>query len=105
MASNGVADAQGGPQLPELDRLELVLRRLLDAWEAQQRRIQQGDARVRELEAALQGVSTGQIDPMELGQRVRELEVENRALRQRIRDAEAVVQRIQARLQFVEEER
>jgi hypothetical protein len=105
MASNGGADVDTGLRLEEFDRLELALRRLFDALEAQRRRAQQGEARIRELEAALQGVSTGTLDPMELGERVRELEVENRALRVRVHDAEALVQRIQARLQFMEDER
>lgn len=104
MASNVAADPQT-VELAELDRLELALRRLLDAYEAQQQQIRQAQARVAELERALQDVGTGVLDPMELGARVQELESENHTLRERLRNAEALVQRIHTRLQFLEDER
>lgn len=104
MASN-VAVEMEQERLAELDRLELALRRLFDAHAEQRRRAAEAEARAGELQAALDGVRTGALDPRELGARVRDLEAENRMLRERIRSAEAVVQRIQSRLQLLEEER
>lgn len=104
MASN-VAVEMERERLAELDRLELALRRLFDAHAAQRKRVAEAEAKADELQAALDGVRTGTLDPRELNARVRELEAENRALRDRIRTAEALVQRIQSRLQLLEEER
>lgn len=105
MASNVELEMEQEAGLAELDRLELALRRLFDAWSAQQQRTRGAESRAAELQGALDAVRTGALDPRELGARVRELESENRALRERIRSAEALVQRIQARLQLLEEER
>ncbi|MEX0906705.1 MAG: hypothetical protein WD054_00120 [Gemmatimonadota bacterium] len=90
---------------PELDTLELTIRRLLDAHNAWRRRAQVAEARARELEAALQGVSSGRLDPVALAAEAERLEKRNRALRERMDQAHAVAQRMAARLQFTEEER
>jgi seryl-tRNA synthetase len=90
---------------PELDRLELTVQRLLQAHDALRRRAEAAEARVRELERAVQDVSTGRVNPVELAEDARRLEDQNAALRARLDAAYRAVHRISARLQFVEEER
>jgi hypothetical protein len=90
---------------PELDRLELKVRGLLDAHDAWRRRAEESEARVRDLERAVRDMSTGGLDPIALANQVRVLDERNDALRQRMQQAEEAVQRMLARLHFVEEER
>ncbi|HSJ16086.1 MAG TPA: hypothetical protein VK939_16880 [Longimicrobiales bacterium] len=105
MTSTGAAEPRTRNGMPELDRLELALRRLLDRYDALRQRAEQAEDRARELEQALSGMGSGQFDPIELRERAERLEQENGALRERLRAVDDVAQRIQARLQFVEEER
>lgn len=105
MGLNGAAEDGASATLPELDRLEQVVRQLLTTGAAWRARAQSAEQRSRELQAALDAVRTGSLDPRQLGERVAQLETENESLRQRLRSAEGVVQRIHARLQLLEEER
>lgn len=105
MTSTGAPEPRSRNGTPELDRLELALRRLLDRYDALRQRADQAEARGRELEQALSGMGSGQFDPIELRERAERLERENHALRERLRAVDDVAQRIHARLQFVEEER
>jgi hypothetical protein len=105
MPSNGAGEEAGGVAVPGFDRLEQAVRRLIASRAAWQARARTAEARGRELQTALEGVRSGALDPRELGERVAALERENAALRARLHDAAAVVQRIQARLQLLEEER
>lgn len=89
----------------EWDRLELAVRRLLDEYAACRRRADAAERRIAELEAALQAVAAGAVDPLELRERVAALEAENRSLRERMEQARAGVGRIVARLQFMEDDR
>jgi prefoldin subunit 5 len=90
---------------PELDRLELAVRRLVESRESLRARAAAAEARVTELQVAVRDISSGGLDPMALSSRVDALEAENRDLRQRLAAAHETVQRIMSRLQFVEEER
>lgn len=101
--SSDAADPDGAA-LSELDRLESALRRLLDEYDALRTRAEAADNRVRELELALRNVSAGEIDPVALAERTRELEAENRDLLDRLGRARESVQRILARMRFTEEE-
>ena len=93
------------PDVPGWDRLELTVRRLLDDNETWKRRALDAEKKVRELEAALQDVSTGRLDPVAVSNRAQSLERENRLLNRRVRKAHATVERILNRLQFVEDDR
>jgi hypothetical protein len=90
---------------PELDRLELTVRRLLESHDAVRRRAEAAEARVRELEGAVQDLSGGRIDPVALGEEVARLEERNRTLEERVAQAHAAVLRMMARLQFTVEDR
>lgn len=87
------------------DRIELAVRRLLDDYQKYRNRAAAAEARILELEEALRTLSGGGPDPIVLGERISMLEVENTALRDRLRQAHAEVERIIARLQFMEGQR
>jgi hypothetical protein len=89
----------------ELDRLELKIRGLLEGHDAWRRRALTAEARVVELEQAVQELASGGLDPVALADEVRVLDERNRELRGRMRQAQEAVQRMLARLQFAEEER
>jgi hypothetical protein len=89
----------------ELDRLELTIRRLLEAHDTWRERAAVAEARVAELEAAMRAGGEGRLDPVALSDEVRTLQERNGALLQRLRRADETVQRILARLQFAEEVR
>jgi hypothetical protein len=89
----------------ELDRLELKIRAIFDAHDAWRRRALEAEARVAELEKAMSDMAKGGLDPLALSDEVRALDGRNRVLRERMQQAQEAVQRMLARLQFVEEER
>lgn len=89
----------------ELDHLELTIRRLIESHELWQKRATAAEARVRELEGAIQDVSAGRLDPVALAEEVRELEQRSASLQDRLVRAHAAVERMMARLQFTAEER
>jgi len=105
MESNVGADDGTPLTLPEFDRLELAVRRLLDLGAAWRDRALAAESRRTELQATLDGVRTGALDPHQLEERVAQLAAENAALRERLRHAEVLAQRIHTRLQFLEEEK
>jgi len=105
MGSNDAAEDGASLSMPEFDRLEQAVRQLLQAVAAWRARAEAAEARGQELQGALDAVRTGTLDPRQLGERVAQLEAENESLRQRLRSAEALVHRIHARLQLLEEER
>ena len=90
---------------PELDRLELTVRQLIQSHELWEERATAAEARIRELEGAIQDVSAGRLDPVALGEEVRLLEERNASLQDRLLRAHAAVERMIARLQFTAEER
>lgn len=103
--SNDAAERAIPPVPPEWERLELSVRRLLDDYETWRRRAREAEARIEELESTLTRVSSGSLDPVALGDRVKELESENVRLRGRIEAAAEHLRRTFARIQFIEEER
>jgi hypothetical protein len=90
---------------PELDHLELKIRRLIDSHQMWEKRAQAAEARARELESAIQDLSAGRLDPTALAEEVRLLEKRNASLVDRLSRAQAAVDRMMARLQFTAEER
>jgi hypothetical protein len=90
---------------PELDRLELTIRRLLEAHDLARQRADRAEARVVELEERMRSMSTGGLDALALSEQVSTLQEQNRRLRDRIEQGGAAVQRLLARLQFAEEGR
>jgi predicted RNase H-like nuclease (RuvC/YqgF family) len=102
MSSDG-SDARSTPE--EWARLESALGRLLarhDEWRA---RAHAAERRIGELESALADVSSGGLDPVALSERAQTMERENRVLTKKLTQAGETVQRILARLQFLEDDR
>ncbi len=98
--------ARPRPGFPtEWDTLELAIRRLLDDYHTVRLRAEAAEHRIRELEAALAQLGSGDVDPLALQARSRELEAENRALQARLDEAADRVRRLLARTSFLEEER
>lgn len=85
--------------------LEDAVARLLETHDALQGRLAAAETRIRELEEALQGVSTGELDPSAMAAELRELRSRNADLTGRMADARAAVERVAGRIRFVEEER
>jgi chromosome segregation ATPase len=90
---------------PELDRLELKVRRLLEAHDTWRQRAEAAEARIRDLETTIRELGAGRLDPLALADEVRSLDERNRALRERMEKAGEMVQRMLARLQFAQEDR
>ncbi|MGH7448916.1 MAG: hypothetical protein ACREK1_05035 [Longimicrobiales bacterium] len=90
---------------PELDHLELTIRRLIESHETWTKRAAAAEARVTELERAIQDLSAGTLDPVALEEEVRVLQERNATLEDRLTRAHAAVERMMARLQFTAEER
>ena len=101
--SSNAADPPTPP--PEWDRLELSVRRLLDAHDAWRVRARTAEARVKELEASLADVASGRVDPVTLADEVEKERRRNRDLNDRLEKARTTVERVLARLQFLEENR
>ncbi|MGH7481830.1 MAG: hypothetical protein ACRELV_06710 [Longimicrobiales bacterium] len=94
----------GSAGLPEWDRLELAARRLLTGYGTSRDRARAAEARVRELERAVRDLSKGGADPVQLHRDIERLEKENRELHGRIALADERLQRILARLRFLQDE-
>jgi hypothetical protein len=102
MSSNAADTGDGA--LTELDGLEMAVRRMLERYDALLAKVDAANVRVRELEQSLDNVSGGDIDPVALAERTRELEAENRDLIDRLDRAKESVKRILARMRYTEEE-
>ena len=96
------ADAAGNRPAGWSD-LEEVVERLLVQHEGLRRRLRAAEARVRELEEALRGVSTGTLDPTAMASELEQLRHQNTDLEARMEEARARVERVVARLRFVED--
>lgn len=94
-----------GVRRAEWDRLELAVRRLLEDYQLSRNRAGNAERRIAELEAALETLAGGGPDPIALRERLVDLEAENQELRERLGRARQEVERIMARLQFLEGQR
>lgn len=87
----------------EWERLELVVRRLLDDLDGWRRRALAAEARIRQLEATLAEVASGSLDPRALNDELESARAENLDLRRRLEAARAGVDKIMGRLEFLSE--
>jgi predicted RNase H-like nuclease (RuvC/YqgF family) len=85
-------------------RLEGAVGRLLGEMEALRARIRREEARVTEAETLMREVTQGVLDPADLERRVRELDAENADLRARISEGKEGVERLLARIRFLEDQ-
>jgi chromosome segregation ATPase len=89
---------------PEFERLEAAVRRLANELAGYQARAQVAEKRATELERDLKDVTTGDLDPLSLRDRIRKLEQENRELRGRMLKAQDRIRRLLARFDFLRED-
>ena len=84
-------------------RLEAGVGRLLAEREALRKRVEESEARVHDLEALLRRFTKGDADPAALQATIAQLEGENEVMRERMREGREGVDRILARMRFLEE--
>ena len=99
------AESRSNGRGGDWDRLERAARRLMRELEQARGRAHAAERRAHELETALKQVSGGKVDPTDLQRRLDRATAENRELRERLEEARQRVQRVVARLDFVEEAR
>jgi len=87
-----------------LARLDEVVGELLARTEARRSRLRQAEERARELEVLLRKFGQGEEDPSDLQDRVAALKRENQELRARVAKGRDAVQRLLARIRFLEEQ-
>lgn len=92
------------PERRALLHLESAVGRLLAEGETREGRLRVARERVGEVEGLLRKLTRGEVDPAGLAERVRELEAENADLRARIQEAGEGVDRLLARIRFLEEQ-
>lgn len=100
--SSGAPDSPRIEPPREWERLELVVRRLLDDMDGWRRRALAAETRVRQLEQTLKEVASGRLDPRALNAELDSARAENRELRRRLEAARESVQRIMGRIEFTE---
>lgn len=88
-----------------LSRLERAVGELLEDAERLEIRYSRSEARVQDVENLLRRFTKGEDDPARLLRRVAELEEENDLLKDRIREGRAGVERLLARIRFLEDQR
>jgi predicted nuclease with TOPRIM domain len=100
-------DKSGEPvgERAALKALEGAVGRLLDHVRTLSTRAEKADARRAEVEDLLRRITSGDESPAHMHVRLRELEVENEDLRDRLGKGRETVERLLARIRFLEEQR
>lgn len=101
--SSGAPEPQRVEPPREWERLELVVRRLLDDLDGWRRRALAAESRVRQLEQTLKEVASGRLDPHALNAELESARAENRELRRRLEAARESVEKIMGRIEFMSE--
>lgn len=91
------------PETEALDGLEEVLEKVLRRISTLKARVEDAEERRDALRELLEQFRSGGEDPAELARRAQRLEDENRELRRRLEDGRGAVERILARVRFLEE--
>ena len=87
-----------------LSEVEGAVGRLLDEMDRLKQRTVRAETRVRDVEALLRRFTRGDDDPAQLQRRTGELQAENEDLRSRIEEGREVVDRLLARIRYLEEQ-
>lgn len=99
-------DVNDGPdERAALKALEGAVGGLLERVSALAKRAERADTRREELEELLRSITTGDESPASMHVRLRELENENVELRDRLGRGRDTVERLVARLRFLEDQR
>lgn len=94
-----------GSALPGFDALEESIARALRQVDVWRRRAQAADADRRQLRALLEQMQTGTDDPLAVARELDRLREENGALRARLAEARARVERVEKHFFFLEDVR
>ncbi|MBI4520196.1 MAG: hypothetical protein HY701_05125 [Gemmatimonadetes bacterium] len=106
--------AETGPTLAGTDlaptwvavtALESAVSRAIDLMESLRGHEQELEREKNQLRETMRGLSSGEVDPQDLLTRVRILEKENDELRGRLDSARQAVERLLAKIRFLEEQR
>ena len=103
MTADSGLGSGGPPRPPGLDRLAEAVADAVQEIESLRARLAQAEARVGESDELLREFVGGKQDPADLARRLNQLEEENKALRARIEDGRASVERVLAKIQFMED--
>ena len=97
--------AEGAGERTALQALETAVGSLLERVRELSQRSDKADARRSEVEDLLRRITTGDESPAAMHQRLQTLEVENEDLRDRLRRGRETVERLLAKIRFLEEQR
>ena len=101
-----LADAKdAGPARQALTELEQAVGRVLEEVESLRGRVKESESRTRNVEELLRRFTKGEVDPGNLQERLSELEAMNQGLLDRIDSGREGVERVLARIRFLEEHR
>ncbi|TVP57029.1 MAG: hypothetical protein EA351_06795 [Gemmatimonadales bacterium] len=87
-----------------LSEVEGAVGRLLEEMDRLRQRTLRAETRVRDVEALLRRFTRGDDDPAQLQKRATELQAENEEMRGRIEEGRESVERLLARIRFLEEQ-
>lgn len=94
-----------GAERQALARLDAAVGAVLASLDRMRERVRRAEERSRELGELLERYRTGQEDPEEVASRAERLSADNERLRRRLEEGRDAVERILARIRFLEEQR
>ncbi len=92
------------PDLRDFTRLETAVARLLERMDGLRERTRAAEARVQDVEELLRRFTRGDDDPARLVERLKATERENADLRARLEQGREGVERLLARIRFLEDQ-
>lgn len=102
---SGSGDVTNSEPRERLEAIETAVERLLERLAEAERRRAISEARRSEVEALLREMSGGSIDPAEMAERLQAMEAENDDFRSRIERGLERVDRLLARVRYLEDQR
>ena len=103
--SNNASEGRGVTPADALQRLENAVSKAGDRVDELRRELARTQARREELEGMIRGVTSGALSPSEMVERVDILEREGAELRARLKEGREGVERLLARIRFLEDQR
>lgn len=103
--SSSWSSDESAARVPEMRALELAVGRVVAEVRGLRRRAKEAEERAERIDELLREFSEGSEDPGTLARKVAKLEGENEALRARIRRGREGIDRIMARIRFLEDRR
>jgi len=95
----------GGPERQTMMRLEAAVTRALERIRLLEAQLQESHRKSGELDLVLGKITAGDIPPSQMLERLRALEGENTDLRQRLSTGKDRVEKLLAKIRFLEEQR